>query len=146
MVLEFIERVWNDRDLDKVENFMVRDLLLETIGHRTVIRPEGYRRALLRMIRPFPTGQFAIRDIATNHAERYAGLRVAVTWVFTGSYNGTADFGPLTNAGVEILGVSQFLVQSGRIVREVRIYDEIGLRTQIVGHRGDVPAGNSNIY
>ena len=40
---------------------------------------------------------------------------------------------------MEILGVSQFLVQSGRIVREVRIYDEIGLRTQIAGHRGDGP-------
>jgi predicted ester cyclase len=146
MVLEFIQRVWNDRDLDKVENFMIRDLLLETIGHRTVIRPEGYRRALLRMIRPFPSGRFAIRDIATNYAERYAGLRIAVTWVFTGSYNGTTDFGPLTNGGVEILGVSQFLVQSGRIVREVRIYDEIALRTQIITQRGDVPSTISNIY
>ena len=125
---------------------MIRDLVLETTDHRTVIRPEGYRRALLRMIRPFPTGQFAIRDVATNYSERYAGLRIAVTWVFSGSYNGVTDFGPLTNSPVEILGVSQFLVQSGRIVREVRIYDEIGLRTQIAGHRGDVPSTLSNIY
>jgi predicted ester cyclase len=146
LVLEFIQRVWNDRDLDQVETFMIRDLVLETIDHRTVIRPEGYRRALLRMIRPFPAGQFAIRDVATNYSERYAGLRVAVTWVFSGDYNGTTDFGSLTNAPVEILGVSQFLVQSGRIVREVRIYDEIGLRTQIAAHRGDGPTTISNIY
>ncbi len=146
LVLEFIQRVWNDRDLDQVETFMIRDLVLETIDHRTVIRPEGYRRALLRMIRPFPTGQFAIRDVATNYSERYAGLRIAVTWVFSGDYNGTTDFGPLTNSAVQILGVSQFLVQSGRIVREVRIYDEIGLRTQIAGPRGDVPSTLSTIY
>jgi predicted ester cyclase len=146
LVLDFIQRVWNDRDLDQVETFMIRDLVLETIDHRTVIRPEGYRRALLRMIRPFPTGQFAIRDVATNYSERYAGLRIAVTWVFSGDYNGTTDFGALTNSPVEILGVSQFLVQSGRIVREVRIYDEIGLRTQIAGHRGDGPTTISNIY
>ena len=146
LVLEFIQRVWNDRDLDQVETFMIRDLVLETIDYRTVIRPEGYRRALLRMIRPFPVGQFAIRDVATNYSERYAGLRVAVTWVFSGDYNGTTDFGPLTNSPVEILGVSQFLVQAGRIVREVRIYDEIGLRTQIAAHRGDGPTTISNIY
>ncbi len=99
MVLEFIQQVWNDRDLEKVENFMIRDLVLHTIGYRTMIRPEGYRRALLRMLRPFPAGQFAVRDVATNYAERYAGLRIAVTWVFSGDYNGAADFGPLTNSG-----------------------------------------------
>ena len=146
MVLEFIQRVWNDRDLEKVDSFMIRDLVLHTIDYRTVIRPEGYRRALLRMLRPFPAGQFAIRDVATNYAERYAGLRVAVTWVFSGTYNGAADFGSLTNSEVEILGVSQFLVQSGRIVREARIYDEIALRAQIAGRRGDVPFTSANIY
>ena len=44
MVLEFIERVWNDRDLEKLRDFMVRDLTLHTVGYRTFIRPEGYRR------------------------------------------------------------------------------------------------------
>nr|WP_294691697.1 ester cyclase [uncultured Friedmanniella sp.] len=146
MVLAFIEQVWNGRDLSAVEEFMVRDLTLHTIGYRTVIRPENYRRALLSMLRPFPTGAFEVRDVATNSSERYAGLRVAVTWVFKGDYNGTADFGPLTGSPVEILGVSQFLVQGGRIVREVRIYDEIAVRTQIAVRRGDIPYDNRNIY
>ena len=146
MVLAFIEQVWNGRDLNAVEDYLVRDLTLHTIGYQTVIRPENYRRALLRMLRPFPTGAFEIRDVATNAAERYAGLRVAVTWVYKGDYNGTADFGPLTGSPVEILGVSQFLVQGGRIVREVRIYDEIAVRTQIAARRGDIPYDNRNIY
>lgn len=146
MVLEFIDRVWNNRDLEKVGDFMARDLVLHTIGHRTLIRPEGYRRALLKMLQPFPSGTFEIRDVVTNDAPRYAGLRVAVTWKFTGSYNGRPDFGPLTNAPVDILGVSQFLIQSGRIVREIRIYDEIALRAQINGSRGDTTFVSTNIY
>jgi predicted ester cyclase len=146
MVLEFIDRVWNGRELDKVEDFWIRDLVLHTIGHRTVIRPEGYRRALLRMLQPFPSGQFEVRDVATNFAERYAGLRIAVTWKFRGRYNGRDDFGPLTNQMIDILGISQFLIQSGRIVREVRIYDEIALRAQIAGTRGDAPYTSTNIY
>jgi predicted ester cyclase len=146
MVLEFIERVWNGRDLNLVEKFWVRDLMLHTIGYRTVVRPEGYRRALLQMIRPFPAGRFEVRDVVTNYAERYAGLRIAVTWVLKGHYNGIPDFGPLTDSPVEILGVSQFLVQDGRLVREVRIYDEIAVRTQIAARRGDDPYASRNIY
>ena len=96
LVLDLIQRVWNDRDLEKVDDFFARDLVLQTIGNRTVIRPEGYRRQLLTMLRPFPGGQFEVRDVATNSDVRYAGLRVAVVWKFFGEYNGAADFGPLT--------------------------------------------------
>jgi predicted ester cyclase len=146
MVLEFIERVWNGRDLNAVDRFWVRDLTLHTVGYRTWVRPEGYRRALLTMIRPFPGGRFEVRDVATNYDVRYAGLRVAVTWVFRGDYYGTPDFGPLTNSPVEVLGVSQFLVQNGRLVREIRVYDEIAIRTQIHHRRGDTPYDSRNIY
>jgi predicted ester cyclase len=146
MVLEFIQQVWNDRDLEKVDDFWIRDLVLHTVGHRTVIRPEGYRRAFLKLVRPFPGGQFEVRDVQANFDPRYAGLRIAVLWKFSGVHNGAADFGPVTGAPVDLLGVSQFLVQNGRIVREVRIYDEIALRTQIATRRGDEPYSGANIY
>jgi predicted ester cyclase len=146
MVLEFIQRVWNDRDLEKVDDFWIRDLVLHTVGHRTIIRPEGYRRALLRMVRPFPAGRFEVRDVQTNDDPRYGGLRIAVLWKFSGTYNGAADFGPLTGSPIDLLGVSQFLVQGGRIVKEVRVYDEIALRTQIAARRGDQPYAGVNIY
>jgi predicted ester cyclase len=146
MVLEFVDRVWNGRELEKVEDFWIRDLVLHTVGYRTMIRPEGYRRALLRMLQPFPGGTFEIRDMITNSAERYAGLRVAITWKFSGRYNGRPDFGDLTDQPIDLLGSSQFLIQNGRIVREVRIYDEIALRAQIAGRRGDTPYASSNIY
>ena len=146
LVLEFIQRVWNDRDLEKVADFMVRDLVLHTVGFRTVIRPEGYRRSLLSLLRSFPTGQFEVRDIQTNHAERYAGLRVAVLWKFTGRYNGYPAYGPNNDAAVDLLGVSQFLVQSGRIVSEVRLFDEIALRTQIYSYGDGEGIVTANIY
>ena len=146
MVLEFIQRVWNDRDLERVSDFMVRDLVLNTVGFRTFIRPEGYRRSLLSLLRSFPSGQFEVRDIQTNHAERYAGLRVAVLWKFTGAYHGYPAYGPNNDAAVDLLGVSQFLVQSGRIVAEVRLFDEIALRTQIYSYGDGEGIVTANIY
>jgi hypothetical protein len=45
------------------------------------------------------------------------------------------------------MGISQFLVQGGRIVREVRVYDQLALRAQINNTRGDGSVDvNANIY
>jgi SnoaL-like polyketide cyclase len=146
LVLEFIEQVWNRRRLNRVAEFMQRDLFLHTVGDTTVVRPDGYQRDLLALLAPFPTARFAIRDVQTNFAERYAGLRVAVLWTMHGDYCGVPAFGPLTNGPIDLLGVSQFLVQRGRIVREVRVFDEIALRAQINGTRGDDEFIDTNIY
>ena len=145
-VLEFIDVVWNQRQLEQVDRFFIRDLVLNTVDDRTITRPEGYRRGLLRLLAPFPSATFGVYDIATNDAPRYAGLRVAVTWKLTGRYDGRPTYGPLTGSSVEILGISQFLVQDGRLVRETRIYDDIAVRAQIAGARGDEPYQSDNIY
>lgn len=145
-VLELINTVWNERDLQRVEKFFMRDLVLNTVGNRVVIRPEGYRRALLGFLESFPAGQFEVRDIQTNYDVRYAGLRVAVTWKFTGAYNGKENYGSLTNKPVDVLGISQFTFHKGALVKEVRLWDDIALRTQIASSRGDEPATFSNIY
>lgn len=145
-VLEMIQTVWNDRDLQKVEKYFDRDLVLLTVGNRVVIRPEGYRRALLRFLESFPAGQFQIRDIQTNYDVRYAGLRVAVVWKFVGDYIGQANYGPLTGESTEVLGISQFTFHNGALVKEVRLWDDIALRAQIHGLRGEEPVGPANIY
>ena len=63
-----------------------------------------------------------------------------------GRYSGHPAYGPTNNAGVDVLGVSQFLVQSGRIVREIRLFDEIALRTQIYSFQNDGGTVTANIY
>ena len=146
MVLEFMTEVWNARRYQKVTDYMVRDLFLHTVGDQTIVRPDGYQRDLLELVAPFPDAQFAVRDVQTHHAQRYAGLRIAVLWTMHGTYRGTPAFGPLTNRPIDLLGVSQFLVQDGRIVREVRVFDEIALRAQINATRGDGEFTETNIY
>ena len=146
MVLEFVDEVWNHRRLHRLLDFTERDLLLQTVGDRTIVRPDGYQRDLLSLVAPFPDARFEVRDVQAHHEERYAGLRIAVLWTMHGTYRGTPEFGPLTGAPITLLGVSQFLVQRGRIVREIRVFDEIALRAQINGTRGDLAFANTNIY
>ncbi len=145
-VLDFIETVWNQRDMKQVENFCLRDLTLDTVDDRTVTRPEGYRRALLRFLRSFPGGRFDVLDVATHNAIRYGGTRVAITWKFTGAYDGFPTYGPLTGQPIEVLGISQFALHRGRIVREVKLWDDVAVRAQIAAKRGDEPFTGGNIY
>lgn len=145
-VLAFIDEVWNERRLNKVHDYMVRDLFLHTVGDVTVVRPDGYQKDLLSLVAPFPDARFTVRDVQTNDNPRYAGLRVAVLWQMQGTYRGAPAFGPVTGRRVDLMGVSQFLVQDGRIVREVRVYDEIALRAQIDAGRTEDATVPQNIY
>ena len=141
MVLEFIEQVWNDRDLNKVTDFWSATWSCTPSATARSSGPRATGARCCGLVRPFPAGQFEVRDVADQPRRalrRPADRRASGS--SRGGYNGTADFGPLTDSPVDLLGVSQFLVQDGRIVREVRVYDEIALRAQINARRGDQPS------
>lgn len=147
LVLELIQQVWNRRNFAALSDLIVRDVFLHSSGATTYIRPKGYQDETLRLLLAFPSAQFQVRDIQTNNNNRYAGLRISVLWKMTGQYDGRPLFGPITNQDIDLLGVSQFLVQSGKVVRERRIFDEIALRAQINAIRGDQPSVQpGNIY
>lgn len=147
MVLELIDQVWNKRNFASLGDFIVRDVFLHSSGAATYIRPRGYQDETLRLLLAFPAATFEVRDIQTNDNPRYAGLRISVLWKMTGAYTGQPLYGPVTNQPVDLLGVSQFLIQDGKVVRERRLFDEVALRAQINQTRGDEPlVGPGNIY
>ncbi|MFV2172712.1 ester cyclase [Actinomadura sp. LOL_011] len=139
-VLGLIEEVWNGRRLDRVADFVARDVTCHTTGHRDVIRPDGYQRALLDLLAPFPDARIEIRDVAAHESAPHGGVRVGVVWLLRGTYGGTPRYRAPTGSPVEVLGASQFLFRDGRIVREWRIYDEISVLAQIAYARGDEPS------
>ena len=99
MVLEFIEQVWNGRDLqrgravlgarpDPAHDRLPHDHPARGLPARAAARCSGRSRA----------GASRSATCRRTTPSSYAGLRVAVTWVYKGDYNGTADFGPLTGS------------------------------------------------
>lgn len=141
LIAEFIEQVWNQRHLERVGEYLLRDVILETTRARLVTRPGNYQADLTQMIAPFPNATIEVRDIAVNTAPEQ-GTRIGVLWRMAGTYDGAPLYGPLTRTPVEVLGASQFLLRRGRIIREWRIFDEIAVLAQVAKARGDVPASS----
>lgn len=137
MVVDMMHHVWSRRNFKKMTDYFDRDLILHTVGDVTLVRPKAYQEDLLNLVKAFPGCRFEVRDIQANYETRYGGLRVAVCWKLVGEYTGKPVFGPLTGQPVEILGVSQFQIVGGRIVREYRVFDWCGVIAQINAGRDE---------
>lgn len=131
-VLALLDEVWNQHLRQKTDELLSRDVIVETSRHRTYARASGYKDTLDQLFGPFPDGQVAVHDVAFND-DPFFGRRVAVTWLFSGTYSGVPLYGPITGALVEVLGVSHFLFRGDLILREWRVYDELALLSQIRG-------------
>jgi predicted ester cyclase len=130
--------LWRDvidrRRFDLVPQFYGRDAILHTSRNRTITRREGIRADLLAFLAPFPDARVEVRDIAV-HATPDRGTRMSVLWRLAGTYSGMPLYGAPGGERVEVMGVSQYELEGGRIRREYRIYDEVAILAQIEAGR-----------
>jgi hypothetical protein len=137
LVLELIQSIWQGREYNRLPEFVARDVFCHTVSNRTALRPAGMLATLLDLVAPFPDARIDVFDVVSHDSPEHGGVRVAVQWLLSGTYNGAARYGALTNSRVQLLGASQFLVQHGRVVTEWRVHDDLAALTQIVHARGD---------
>ena len=140
LVLELFAAVWGQREFDRLDEFVTRDVFCHTVANRTALRPAGMAATLFDLLAPFPNADISVYDVVAHESPERGGVRVAMQWLLRGSYDGAPTYGPLTHSEVTLLGASQFLVQNGRVVTEWRVHDDLAALTQIVQARGDTPA------
>ena len=135
---EFLLALWRDviqaRRFDRVADFYSRDSIVHTSRNRTVTRVDGVRADLLNFVAPFPDATVEVRDIAV-HSSASRGVRASVLWRLTGTYSGLPLYGQVTGSPVEIMGVSQYEFEAGRVRQEYRIFDEVAVLAQIEAAR-----------
>ncbi|MFI9485637.1 ester cyclase [Promicromonospora sp. NPDC052451] len=135
--------LWRDmierRRFDLVADFYSRDTILHTSRNRTVTRQDGVRADLLGFLAPFPDARVEVRDIAV-HTSPDRGTRASVLWRLAGTYGGMPLYGPAGGEAVEVMGVSQYELEGGRVRREYRVFDELAVLAQIEAGRRRVRA------
>ena len=146
MVLEFVDEVWNHRRLNRVTDFMVRDLVLQTVADTTVIRPDGYQRDLLDRWPRSRTPTLAVRDVQTNFAERYAGAHCRAV-ADEGRLSWRPTFGPLPTSPSISWASPSSSSRTGASCARSGSTTRSGYAAQINNTRGDgLVDGNANIY
>lgn len=130
--------LWRDliarRRFDLVADFYSRDAIVHTSRNRTVTRRDGVQADLLGFLAPFPDARVEVRDIAV-HTSPDRGTRASVLWRLCGTYSGMPVYGPAGGESVEIMGVSQYELERGRVRREYRVLDELAVLAQIEAGR-----------
>jgi predicted ester cyclase len=134
LVLELIDRAWNQRLLNVVPSFVHRSHVCHTSRYRSYCRATGYQESIAELIATFPDARFDVRDVAANK-DPFHGTRVSVMWNMRGTYAGAPTYGPLTGSPVDILGISHFSFRDGKIYNEFRVFDELSVLAQIEGAR-----------
>lgn len=132
--------VWNDRRFDLVAQFCDPKVVCHTVRMRRRQGIQSYQREIIDLLAAFPDGRMEIRDLVVNESPDL-GLRLGVVWVLHGTYSGVPLYGPPTGSPVKIMGISQYEMRDGKILREWRIYDEIAVLAQIIAARGAASSG-----
>jgi len=134
----FLVALWRDvidaRRFDRIPDFYGRDSIVHTSRNRTVTRQDGVRADLLGLLAPFPDARVEVRDVAV-HRSPDRGTRASVLWRLVGTYSGMPIYGAPRGEAVEVMGVSQYELEAGRIRREYRIFDEVAVLAQIEAAR-----------
>lgn len=138
-VATLITQAFNARMAQQLPSLLHVDVVLHTSRGRTVLGVRNYSTEMFDFLAPFPDGHLQMLDLCA-HQDARRGKRVALVWLFTGTYCGAPKYGPNTGKPVQILGCSHFLFHDGLIVEEFRVYDELALLVQIKqSQRSDPP-------
>lgn len=129
LVVGGLQRAWNERRLDLLDEVLAPDVAVQT---STDLRFDGipdYRAWMLRWLGAYSDLRITFEHTMAN--ERLGGTIVASRWRLEGTHNGPGPHGAPTGRRMRVLGLSHHLVQSGRVTGEWTVVDEFAVLKQL---------------
>ncbi|MGD8494681.1 MAG: ester cyclase [Gemmatimonadales bacterium] len=124
LVEEYVERVWNEADLDALDA-LTSDGFVYRLGGQPP-RDAAATGAFVRGVHvAFPDWRVEIRDIVAGPD------RVAVRWTGSATHQGPFHGIDPTGRRVEVSGMNFYAVEGGRISAEWEQMDSLGLLHQL---------------
>jgi len=122
---EFIERIWNDHNLEAVDDFVTPDFVQHDPLSGEARGPEGMRRFVSTYLDAFPDLQFTIEDMVAE------GDRVVTHWTSRGTHKGALMGIEPTNRSVEVSGITIARMADGQTREAWVVWDALGLLNQL---------------
>ncbi len=118
------DEIWNLGSLEVCEQVLASDY----VGHlplMTVKGPGEFRDMVAVYRTAYPDVNLTVEDIFA------IGDRIAVRWVSRGTHLGPMMGIPPSNAKIEVMGISLFRMENGKVAEEWEGFDTFGMMQQI---------------
>jgi steroid delta-isomerase-like uncharacterized protein len=120
------EEIWNEGDLDVIDEVIADDFVSTVIGAPDQIRgPQGFRKFVVMYRTAFPDLRLTIEEQITE------GEIVVTRWTATGTHEGELMGIPATGKQATTSGVNINRVSGGKLVEGWGLFDQLGLLQQI---------------
>jgi steroid delta-isomerase-like uncharacterized protein len=124
----FMEKLWNQRQLELADDLFPADFVAEPIAHQPVWQgtgPESMKHHIQEWLAGVPDLQ--MKPIATVIQDP----QIWVRWEMTGTHNGTLYGVPATDRPITALGVTLMEIKDHKIRTLRTIFDGLGLMQQL---------------
>lgn len=133
-LLEMLNEVYNRKMINRVCDFYAENAVVHTICNRNLIGHDEIQGSIISLLSAFPNAKLVIdRVTCNNHPD--GSTHASVRWWLRGLHEGLGTFGAPTGKPVEILGITQYRFEEGKIVEAWEVYDGLDVLRQL--HLGD---------
>jgi len=126
-----MQTMWNRRNLAAVEQVYHPGIVSEATGGRVFHGVGQLRSFMLSQLAMFPDMLHSIDDLywMGNPEE---GFLVSVRWSMLGSHRGMGRYGAPTGREVSLWGITQWVIENGKVTKEWTCFNEFGALVQIL--------------
>lgn len=139
---EFIERVWNAKDMDSISEYLDdRYTVHIDTGdpwEGKTLSPDQFRERLDYSFNSFPDIHFSIQTSVAD------GDYVAITWILTGTNTGKIGDFPPTNKKIETRGTTIYHFNNSKVDGHMQVFDRTAVMRQM-GYLGKKGGGADTI-
>ncbi len=125
IVRRLLEEVWNQKQIELIEEFFTDDVVEVSVGHPPTTGLEGVKMGTAVLLNAFPDLQLTITD------EIAEGDKVVIRWGMQGTHQGDLMAIPASGAEVSQTGVTVYRLANARIAELWFFPDNLGLLQQL---------------
>ena len=154
------EALWNDKNLRAIRELYRENASVYAPGGATLAGHSSIDQFVVGYLAAFPDLKLQVDHLIVNRAPGVSGtpdapdalraaapsgnlVRIAMRFSAVGAHRGWGRFGEPSGAAVHLLGLTQALMEDGRVTAEWIAIDEVAVWKQILAHAG-LPAAAEN--
>lgn len=135
-LLELLNEVYNRKMMNRICDFYAENAVVHTICNKDLIGHDEIQGAAVSLLASFPNARLVVDRVTCDDREDGA-WNASVRWYLRGLHEGLGQYGAPTGKPVEIMGITQYRVEDGKIVEAWEVYDGLDVLRQL--HLGDEP-------